>query len=146
LLLATGFASLLLLAHGPVAVGGLRLGIHVLALGALLTLVGFNVINLGVFAKSIMARRHPGLESRLLRLLQGRHTLEWGLIAGALFMLVGLVIDGAILATWLAQPGRPMENTVHLAFVASTLIVLGLNLLFSSFLLAMVLPRGSERR
>jgi hypothetical protein len=145
LLLIAGFSSLLLLAQGPVSVGGMRLGIHVLALGALVTLAGFNVINLGVFAKSLMARRHPGIESRLLRLLQGRHTLEWGLIAGALVMLVGLVIDASILATWLAQPGRPMENTVHLAFVASTLIVLGLNLLFSSFLLAMVLPRAGER-
>jgi hypothetical protein len=36
-----------------------------------------------------------------------------------------------------------MEQTIHLAFVATTLVVLGLNLLFSSFLLAMV---TSDRR
>jgi len=145
-LLAVGLATLLLLAHGPVLLGGVPLGIHVLALGALLTLAGFNVINLGVLAKAVMARRHPGLDSRILRLLRGRYTLEWGLIAGALLMLAGFAIDGTILASWLAQPGRPMESTVHLAFVASTLIVLGLNLLFSSFLVAMVLRPSGERR
>jgi hypothetical protein len=38
-----------------------------------------------------------------------------------------------------------MEGTVHLAFVATTSVVLGLNLMFSAFLLAMVLARGGER-
>jgi hypothetical protein len=34
---------------------------------------------------------------------------------------------------------------VHLAFVATTMVVLGLNLLFSAFLLAMMLARGRDR-
>ena len=38
-----------------------------------------------------------------------------------------------------------MEGTVHLAFVATTVVVLGLNLLFSAFLLAMVIAPGNER-
>lgn len=138
LLLAGGLLLQLLLVRGPLDLGGSRFGIHYLALGAMLTLVGFNVINLGVLAKAIMARRYPALKSRMLELLTGRYTLEFGLVIGAVLMLAGLLIDGMILAQRVANPGVPMEATIHLAFVATTAVVLGLNLVFSSFLLAML--------
>jgi len=144
LLLAAGLLLQLALLRGPVDVAGSRLGIHFLALGAMLALVGFNVINLGVLAKAVMAQRYPALRSRMLDLLTGRYTLEFGLIAGALLMLAGLVTDGVILANRLANPGKAMDSTVHLAFVATTMVVLGLNLMFSSFLLAMMMPTQSR--
>ena len=128
LLLGSGLLLQLLLVRGPVELGGMYFGTHYLALGALLALVGFNVINLGVLAKAVMAQRYPALRSRMLGLLTGRYTLEFGLIAGALMMLAGLVVDGAILAERLANPGVPMESTVHLAFFATTIVGLGLNL------------------
>lgn len=143
ILLAAGLLLLLLLVRGPVDLGGWHFGIHYLALGAMMSLVGFNVINLGVLAKAVMAQRYPALKSRMLGLLMGRYTLEFGLIAGALLMLAGLAVDGAILVGRLANPGEAMESTVHLAFFATTIVVLGLNLLFSSFLLAMMMPQRS---
>lgn len=144
LLLGSGLLLQLLLVRGPVELGGMYFGTHYLALGALLALVGFNVINLGVLAKAVMAQRYPALGSHMLGLLTGRYTLEIGLIAGALMMLAGLVVDGAILAERLANPGVPMESTVHLAFFATTIVGLGLNLLFSSFLLAMVIRSRTD--
>jgi glycosyltransferase involved in cell wall biosynthesis len=144
-MLAAGLLLLLLLADGPVELAGRHLGIHYLALGSMLALAGFNVINLGLLAKAVMAQRYPALKSRMLALLSGRYTLESGLVAGALLMLTGLAVDGAILADRLAKPGAAMESTVHLAFVATTIVVLGLNLLFSAFLLAMVLSARHER-
>ena len=145
LLLGSGLLLQLLLVRGPVELGGRYFGSHYLALGAMLALIGFNVINLGVLAKAVMAQRYPALRSRMLGLLTGRYTLEIGLIAGALLMLAGLAVDGAILAEWLANPGLAMERTVHLAFFATTIVGLGLNLLFSSFLLAMVMPSRSGK-
>ncbi len=140
-LLCAGLVLQGLLVAGPIDIGGARLGIHFLALGSMLALVGFNVINLGVLAKALMVQRYPGLRSRIIQLVTGRYTLECGLVAGALFMLAGLAVDAVILAEWLANRG-PMEATVHVAFVATTMVVLGLNLLFSAFLLAMLLtPR-----
>jgi hypothetical protein len=139
LLLGGGLLLQLLLVRGPVTLGGASFGIHYLALGAMLTLVGFNVINLGLLAKAIMARRYPAIRSRMLGLLSGRYTLEVGLVIGAMLMLSGLLVDGAILASRLANPGAAMESTIHLVFVATTMVVLGLNLVFSSFLLAMLI-------
>jgi glycosyltransferase involved in cell wall biosynthesis len=143
--LVAGLLLQAFLVAGPVRVGGVRLGIHYLALAAMLSLVGFNVINLGVLAKALMVQRYPALKSRVVQVVTGRYTLEIGLIAGAALMLVGLAIDGGILLERLAHPGRAMEGTVHLAFVATTMVVLGLNLLFSSFLVAMVVGRPSAQ-
>jgi len=145
LLLGTGLLLQMLLALGPVKIGGAYFGIHYLALGAMLSLAGFNILNLGVLAKAVMAQRFPALKSRVLELLTGRYTLEWGLIGGLVLMLLGLAVDAAILAERIASPGQAMENTVHLAFVATTIVVLGLNLAFSAFLLAMMLVRGRGR-
>jgi hypothetical protein len=138
-LLAAGLWLQLLLARGPVDLGGIHLGIHYVALGALLALAGFNVLNLGVLAKTLMVQRYPALRSRIAAFATRQFTLEGGLAVGGGFMLMGLAIDASILARWLENPGEPMPGTVHLAFVATTVLVLGLNLVFSSFLLNMML-------
>jgi glycosyltransferase involved in cell wall biosynthesis len=144
-LLVTGLLLQASLVAGPIRVGGVSLGIHYLALAAMLSLVGFNIINLGVLAKALMVQRYPQLKSRIVGFVTGPYTLETGLIVGAALMLAGLAIDGAILIDHLAHRGKTMEGTVHLAFVATTTVVLGLNLLFSSFLLAMVVgPRNAQ--
>ena len=138
ILMTIGLALMLLLAKGPIRAGGMYLGIHFLALGSALTLVGFNVFNLGLLAKTMMARRYEGLKSAIVEWVRGRFTLEAGLVAGFALVLLGLAGDIAILITWVERLGGPMEETVHLAFVASTAVVLGLNMVFSSFLLSML--------
>jgi glycosyltransferase involved in cell wall biosynthesis len=144
-LLVAGLLLQLLLVAGPVEIGGAYFGIHYVALGGMLALVGFNIINLGVLAKAVMEQRYPEVKSRVLGLLSGRYTLEVGLITGAVLMGAGLIADAAILAHHLAHPNEAMEGTVHLAFVATTAVVLGLNLMFSSFLIAMMLASRRGR-
>lgn len=119
-------------------------GIHYVALGAMLALAGFNVVNLGVLAKAFIAQRYRAMESRTVNFVTRQFTLEGGLIAGAVLMAAGLLTDAVILFEWLQSPGRSMEGTVNLAFVATTMVVLGLNLVFSSFLLAMVVAAHRE--
>ncbi len=138
-LLLPGLALECLLARGPLTLGSLYLGIHFLALGSMLTLVGFNIINLGVLAKTLMTQRYAGLVSRTVALVRRRFTLEAGLIAGGVLALFGAGTDTMLAVRWISQFGRPMDSTVHLAFVAMTALVLGLNLIFSSFLLNMIL-------
>jgi len=144
-LLLPGLALELLLARGPVTAGNAYLGIHFLALGSLLTLVGFNVIHLGVLAKTLMAQRYSNFKSRTVRVVQRRFSLEAGLLAGVSLALIGTGIDVAIAADWIARFGSPMDSTVHLAFVATTALVLGLNLIFSSFLLNMIVQESDRR-
>lgn len=143
-LLLPGLTVEILLARGPLTIRGVYLGIHFLALGSLLTLVGFNVINLGVLAKTVMAQRYSGLKSRTVSLVRRQFSLEGGLLAGVLLSLLGAGIDVAIVVKWISEYGAPMDSTVHLAFVATTAVVLGLNLMFSSFLLNMIVGEGPD--
>jgi len=59
---------------------------------------------------------------------------------------VGGGIDAGITLKWLTHLGAPMESTVHLAFTATTSLVLGLNIICSSFLLNMILGDTSTDR
>ena len=109
----------------------------------LLTLTGFNIFNLGVFAKALMSQRYSGLRSRTISLLRSRYTLECGLLLGAILILAGIGFDAVLLTHWLQNPGVPMETTVHSVFVATTSVVLGGNLVFGSFLLNLTLRQKS---
>jgi glycosyltransferase involved in cell wall biosynthesis len=143
-MLGLGVGLLALLAAGPVTIRGFHMGIHFVALGAMLALIGFNVVNLGVMAKAILARRYSGMRSRTVAWLAKRFSLELGLVAGGLMFLAGVAIDAWIFARWWASGQGPMDETVHLAFVATTSAVLGLNVAFNSFLLAMLVAPDSD--
>lgn len=142
--LGAGLALLTALAAGPVDIGGFDMGIHFVALGAMLAIIGFNVLNLGVLAKAILARRYSYMRSRTVTWLTQQFTLEAGLIIGIVLLVTGIAIDGWILAKWLATGKGPMEDTVHLAFVAATSAILGINIVFSSFLLSLVVHTGID--
>jgi len=143
LMTGAGLALLALLAAGPIEVGGMYMGIHFVALGSMLAMIGFNVLNLGVLAKTMLARRYPDLRSRTVSWFTQSFRLELGLVVGAALFLVGLGIDGWILHKWLTANHGGMESTTHLAFVATTTAVLGLNVAFSSFLLALMVNEGT---
>jgi glycosyltransferase involved in cell wall biosynthesis len=138
-LLLVGLLLQALLVRGPVHINGMYVGIHFLALGSLLALAGFNVINLGVLAKTLMSQRYGGLRSRTVALIKRRFSLEAGLLVGLGLAAAGTVVDVAVAAQWIRSFGQSMEWNVHLSFVATSVIALGLNLVCSSFLLNMIL-------
>jgi glycosyltransferase involved in cell wall biosynthesis len=133
LLLVAGVLLQSLLFAGPVSLNGFTLGIHFVALGGLLALLGVNILSLGVLAKLTIAHMYPNLSSRTARWMLTRFRLEWGLLAGAAAFALGALIDLAILARWLSTRG-PIDETVHAAFVATTMMVVGLSTVFCSFL------------
>lgn len=133
-----GVLGMTLLASGPLVVGNVKLGVHFLALASLFTLLGANVIWFGLLARLTNARRNPiSTDSNFGRLLK-YFTLERGLMLGAGLAAVGLAIDIWILLEWISRGYGDMRDTVHVAFVASTVFVLGVNSVFGVFLLNMV--------
>jgi hypothetical protein len=102
------------------------------------------VLNLGVLAKAVLARRYSGMRSRTARWLKTKFRLEHGLLLGGGLLLLGVGTDAWILARWLESGRGTMPGTVHLAFVATTIVVLGLNVAFSSFLLAMLVADAGD--
>jgi glycosyltransferase involved in cell wall biosynthesis len=117
-------------------------GIHALIGGALLMVVGTQVLALGLCAHAygtyFMGERDPWFDR-----MRARYRLEHGLALGGLFVLVGLVMGGAIVGTWISHGFGSLADE-HLAVVAATFLIVGIQIFFSSFLLSILgLRRGS---
>jgi glycosyltransferase involved in cell wall biosynthesis len=114
--------------------------IHTMVAGSLLSIAGTQVLSLGVcahaFGTYFMDERSPWLDRARRRL-----RLEHGLLLGAALILAGLVLGGTVVVLW-AQRGFASLSEERLAVLASTLVVVGLQVVFSAFLLSILgLPR-----
>jgi glycosyltransferase involved in cell wall biosynthesis len=116
-------------------------GIHALIGGALLMIVGTQVLALGLCAHAygtyFMGERDPWFDR-----MRRRFRLEHGLLLGGAFVLVGVVMGGVILATWISH-GFGSLSDERIAVVAATLMIVGIQIFFSSFLISIL---GLRRR
>jgi glycosyltransferase involved in cell wall biosynthesis len=116
-------------------------GLHALIGGALLMIVGTQVLALGLCAHAygtyFMSERDPWFDR-----MRARFRLEHGLLLGGAFTLVGLVMGAVIVATWISHGFGSLADE-HLAVVAASLLIVGIQIFFSSFLLSIL---GLRRR
>jgi Glycosyl transferase family 2 len=143
-LLLLGLAGMVLLATGPVDVLGRTWQIHTMLGFVALTLIGAQVIQLGVFARTY-ARVRIGEHDPLLERLGRGLRLEHGLLVGGLLVLGALVILGTIFGTWAADGFGTLRHEYATA-LGFTLLGLGLQVVFSAFFLALLvmpLQRGA---
>jgi glycosyltransferase involved in cell wall biosynthesis len=116
-------------------------GIHALIGGALLMIVGTQVLALGLCAHAygtyFMGEQDPWFDR-----MRARFRLEHGLLLGGAFMLVGAIMGGLIVATWVAH-GFGSLSDERVAVIAASLVIVGIQIFFSSFLLSILgLRRG----
>lgn len=121
---------------GPVVISGFYVGIHWLALGCLFSLLGFQVLCMGAFAKAFAMNESFEMSGRVFKKLLNWFTVEAGIILGAVMLAVGIAADTIILVRWLARDMGELGST-HAVFVATTLIAIGFQTVFSSFFLGM---------
>ncbi len=116
-------------------------GVHALIGGALLMIVGTQVLALGLCAHAygtyFMGEQDPWFDR-----MRARFRLEHGLLLGGLFSLVGVVLGGLIVATWIAHGFGSLADE-RLAVIAASLLIVGIQIFFSSFLLSIL---GLRRR
>jgi glycosyltransferase involved in cell wall biosynthesis len=137
-----GFGALIVLLVG---VGldffGRSWGLHALLGGALLMIVGTQVLALGLCAHAygtyFMNERDPWFDR-----MRARYRLEHGLLLGGLFTLIGIVMGAVIVASWISH-GFGSLSYERLAVVAASLMIVGIQIFFSSFLLSIL---GLRRR
>ena len=110
--------------------------------GYLLAIVGYQIVFLGLFAKTYGA--HHGLEKRdrITEFVSKHITLGRGATAGLMMFLAGLVYTLHLLLNWIGSVYKnlPVLNQDIAAF---TLLVIGLQTIFYSFFLS-VIGGGSE--
>ncbi len=136
-----GLVPLIALGSGPIRLGGINFDLHYMVLGSLLTVLGFQILTTGLFAKVYSHAARLYAPDRTLKVLMRYFNLERGVAVGSLLFLAGFVIDASILIHWLAS-GLGRLNAVRPALQASTLMIVGAQTVFSSFFLSMLeVPR-----
>ena len=129
----------LVLAH--VNVFGRQWDLHALMGGALLMIVGTQVVALGLCAHAygtyFMNERDPWFDR-----MRSRYRLEHGLLLGGAVVLAGLAIGIGIAVDWISR-GFGSLGQERLAILALTLVIVGIQIFFSSFLLSILGLRRS---
>lgn len=138
-LFGLGSTLLLALVRGPVQIGKLYFDIHFMILGSLLALIGFQIISLGVYAQVYSTTHHFHKHSLTFNLITRYFSLEWGIGVGGLTLLVGLGINLYILFIWIVgNMGFGGQPHLREAILAMTLMVIGVQIIFSSFFLSLL--------
>jgi glycosyltransferase involved in cell wall biosynthesis len=134
-----GLICLTVLAH--ISLLGRRWEVHTLIGGSLLLIVGIQVVTLGLCARAygiyFMGERDPWFDR-----MRRRYRLEHGLMLGGATALGGLAIIAGIVVEWVER-GFGSLSEERLAIFAATLLVLGIQIIFASFLLSIL---GLRRR
>ncbi len=115
--------------------------IHALIAGALLAIVGTQVVALGICAHAY-ATYFMGERDRWFDRMRARYRLEHGLLVGGGVALTGLIVGGVIVVDWINRGFGALAEE-RLAVLAATLIIVGIQIFFSSFLLSIL---GLRRR
>ncbi len=131
--------SIMVLAH--LDVFGRSWDIHALIGGALLTIIGTQVLALGLCAHAY-GTYFMGEKDAWFDAMRTRFRLEHGLALGGAIIVGGFVTGLIIVIKWIDH-GFGALGLNKLAVVAFTLLVVGLQIFFSSFLLSIL---GLRRR
>jgi len=136
-LMLIGLVLSIVLLRGPIFIGGRGYSFHFSILGSLLTLLGFQIINLGLYAKAYSFKQYFERDDKFIEKFYRYFRLEWGLVIGFSLFMVGLLMDFFILYSWI-KGGFGALLQVSKASFATTLMVMGVQTIFSSFFLSML--------
>jgi hypothetical protein len=140
LLLAAGLGLMVWLSPGPRAVGHVVLDVHTMLLGCLWVLLGYQTLWLGAYAKVHGWTSGLFPPDDLSRWLASRLSLERGILAGAVLLLLGLALNLCLVWQWGARDFGPLEVTATLRYAlwGFMLMVLGVQTVYASFFLSML--------
>src|SRR5690348_2567857 len=121
-----------LLVFAEVPVFGRNLYVHSLILGCLLILLGVQAIGLGLCARAFGVY-FISERDELFQRLRGKLRLEHGLALALLVLVCGLALAGIVIGKW-AAVGFGTLREERLAILAFTVIAVGAQIFFTSFL------------
>ncbi len=140
--MAVGMIGILVLVQGPVWFFGQKLDYNSLIFASMLVLLGYQVIMLGIYAKAYSWTGGFIKKSLIINTTLRYFRLEKGILLGLLMSLTGLTIGLVAFANW-AQEGFTELWSIRPAILAMTLIVLGVQIIFSAFFLSIL---GLEKK
>lgn len=115
---------------------GRTLYVHSLIGGSLLLIVGSQVVGLGLCGRAYGYFHMEERDAWFERMSQ-RVRLEHGLLLGTAVTLAGFAVVIAIVARWIGHSFGSLGEA-RLAILAATLVIVGLQVVFTSFLLSII--------
>ena len=146
ILFVLGILALLVMLLGPVQIGSHAYDIHVMTLVGFVTLLGYQILNMGLCARAYaVAARFVRQDAMISRLYQ-RFTLERGIALGAVLFLCGVAIDLRVAWVWIQSGFGPL-NEIRPALFALVCMVLGVQTFFSAFLMSIfAIPHRASQK
>jgi hypothetical protein len=114
--------------------------IHTMLAFVALTLIGAQVVQLGIFARTY-AMTHFGEHDTLLERLRGRIHLEHGVLLGLVLGLAGAGVLLAVFVRWADAGFGPLGDEYPTA-LGVTLVGLGVQTVFGSFFIGLLTMRS----
>jgi len=136
-LFIVGLSLMFTLLYGPAVILGHQWDVHIMVLSSLLSILGVQIIMLGLFAKTFGVISGFLKNDKTLSLIWKYFKLERGIFIGIVLFLFGFVFNLLILSEWTIKHFGPIER-VREAVLAATLIIIGIQTVFSSFFLHML--------
>jgi hypothetical protein len=121
---------------------GREWSLHAMIAGSLLTVVGVQVVALGLCAHAY-GTYFMNERDRWFDRMRARFRLEHGLVLGGGIALAGIAAAAVIVVQWFDR-GLGALSEERLALAAATLIIVGIQIFFSSFLLSILGLRRSK--
>ncbi len=132
-----GLVSMELLYFTKLNLFGIQLFYHPMFLSSSLMIIGYQLIIFSVFAKSYSINHLGEKETVLMKNLYKMVTIERASIFGIIIALFGIIIYLMIFFKWM-ESGFPALDEIKNSIIALTLIVLGVQTIFSSFMLSIL--------
>ena len=116
--------------------------VHTLIAGSLLLVVGTQLLGFGLCARTYavhhLGDKDPWLERRI-----AQFRLEHGLLAGGALTLAGVGLGAVVVGRWIAG-GLGSLAQERVTILAATLVIVGVQVFFTSFLLSILSLRRRE--
>jgi hypothetical protein len=117
---------------------------HTAILGSLFTILGFQVITLGVFSKVYAAIHEIDKPDRITALLMRYNVLEYGLLLGSVIFLAGALMGLNILMLWISKGFGELAQ-IRNAILSSTFAIVGVQMIFAAIFISVLLLEKKEQ-
>ena len=133
IIFALGFIMLIRLLFGPVFLFNRNWDLHVVVFSSMLAILGWQLLNLWFAAKVYIHIIGVEETTFMKKVLDNIFTLERAILAGAIILVTGLLISGYIVLVWARGHFGELAQ-LRTGIMSLTLIVMGLQTIFTSFL------------
>ncbi|MBN1913256.1 MAG: glycosyltransferase family 2 protein [Candidatus Omnitrophica bacterium] len=142
--LVLGLSCALVLLKGPFLFLGRYWDVHVMAFSSVISILSYQVINLGVYAH-IFAVTQGFLRHDKFMIFFGRYfSLEKGIVLGGVFFALGIGVSAFIFIDWFFKSFGELYR-IRESIFAMTLLIIGLQTVFSSFFISLLLLKKTGK-